>query len=458
MQESDSIHLVGIKKLHQKTGDGENVIFIPAKFLDVWNDDRPIQIWRGSRFSAKSWTKALQLLLRAMDSTYFRCIYARQTYKEARDSQFQLFKDLLRRYPILRWQFVVHEQSMRITHHNGNYLQGGSFDKPETLMSVPDLTDAWFEEPITWNKSITEASFETIRGTLRNPHGVKPKVHLTFNPIGKNNFIYKNMFDADTMRYFDDEVCDLVINYVDNPFCPDESIEYLNNMRRRNPKRYMVDGLGNWGEPTNEDPFLLKYDDELHYTDEEFVFDATLETWISFDFNNKPCTATAYQIVPGVGVVAMRNFKQNGGTRMLCQLIKESDLMTVPVFMWNVTGDTSGNSYTSAGGNTNDFKIIMEEFGIGKTQLINVHGSNARLVYSRKVNDEFLFKVPFYMDKRCEDLRRDFMIAKEDGRGGLYKNRAEGYGMDFLDNHRYFVHAICPKGLESINNLVERVK
>jgi len=287
--------------------------------------------------------------------------------------------------------------------------------------------------------------------------GVVPRFHFTFNPIGKNNFIHEDFYKVETKAYNDNEFLDLVINYTDNPYCPEDRIEFLDKMRKTNPKRYLVDGMGQWGEPTNDDPFLLNYDDNLHYSEFHFDFDE-VETWISFDFNNSPCTASVYQIKED-GIYGMRSYKQNGGTRPLCQLIKQdAELMKVSKYLWSVTGDSSGKNYTSAGGNVNDYDIILEEFGIFPSQLINVHSRNKNLIYSRRLNDDFLYKVPFVLDSSMEDLRRDFMIAKEDGRGGLFKDRKNGYGMDFLDHHRYFIHAICPNGLEDVNYWSNRFK
>jgi len=322
------------------------------------------------------------LLLKPEHQTYFRALFLRSTHKAAKDSQFQLFKDLLKRIPALNDKWEVKDYSMTLIHkETGFFIKGGSYENSDDLMSIPEITDVWSEEPISRSGSIKRADFENITGTMRNSKGILPIFHFTFNPIGKSNFIYEDFYSK-KKKYTEDEVCDLVVNYTDNPFCPPDRIQYLEKMKTRNPKRYLVDGKGLWGEPDNDSPFIFNYDDTIHYNDkEEFKYDPELDLWLTFDFNNTPCTASTFQIVPGVGFKGIKSYKQNGGTRKLCQLMKlDEDLMKVPILLWTITGDSSGQSYNSTGGDVNDYDIIKEEFGISQGQLVGVYSRNKSLV------------------------------------------------------------------------------
>jgi hypothetical protein len=136
----------------------------------------------------------------------------------------------------------------------------------------------------------------------------------------------------------------------------------------------------------------------------------------------------------------------------------DSELMKVSKLYWTITGDSNGKNYTSAAGNVTDYEIILEEFGIGHRQLVGVHSRNKSLVYSRNLCNEFLEQVNFVMDERMEDLKNDLDIAFEDEKGQMYKNRADGYGMDFADNFRYFVHAVAPGGLDDIKLLAVKYR
>jgi phage terminase large subunit len=39
----------------------------------------------------------------------------------------------------------------------------------------------------------------------------------------------------------------LFVNYWDNPYCPQATIDFLLSLKRLDPKRYLVDGEGEWG-------------------------------------------------------------------------------------------------------------------------------------------------------------------------------------------------------------------
>lgn len=218
-------------------------IRIPSKYGTVWDSQKPYQIWYGGRGSSKSWTKAIKLLLKAQSQPYYRGIFARDTQKNVRNSQYQLFKDIAGRFNCFRNQFQFTDGPMKILcRQNGNFMTGGSFEQPDTLRSVADPTDFWAEEPITRGSQINREDFFDIVGSLRNSHGVPTQFHFTFNPISKNTWIYEDFFAE---QKYDAET--LFINYWDNPFCPQSTITFLESLQILDPKRYEVDARGNWG-------------------------------------------------------------------------------------------------------------------------------------------------------------------------------------------------------------------
>ena len=224
-----------------------NVIPVPEVFVESYFSKAPYLIKYGSRFSGKSWDECKrQLLLCAggpEGDNYYRGIFARMTKVAARNSQFQLFKDTLKRYPLLNDQFEVRETPMKIIHKDtGNYIQGGSFEDTESLMSVPDLTHFWSEEPINRSKSLESKQFVDISGTLRNSQGIIPQFSMTFNPINKSNFVFTDFFDK---KLYDAHI--IKANYYDNPFCPEDRIAYLEKLKIADPTRYLVDGKGEFG-------------------------------------------------------------------------------------------------------------------------------------------------------------------------------------------------------------------
>lgn len=286
----------------------DNFIPVPEVFIPMFDNFTPYQILYGSRFSAKSWTKATQYLLEATKPQYFRAVFARMSQVAARESQFQLFKDLMKRYPLLGEQFEVLETPMLITHkETGNFIKGGSFEKSDKLMSVPDLTRLWIEEPITRGSSLGRTALEDMAGTLRNSFGVQPIVDMTFNPINKSNFIYTDFFETPLHPVFI-----LKANYTHNPFCPQDRIDFLDNMRLSNPSRYVVDGMGEWG--------TIKTGAEYYgaFTQATQVNKAIIRPrpiHITFDFN----------VMPYMTAVVNQMYKDKKG-RIVFQALKEYTL------------------------------------------------------------------------------------------------------------------------------------
>ena len=258
-------------------------IQIPDKFTGVWYSQKPYQIWYGGRGSAKSWTKAIQLLMKSRNK-YNRTVFARDTQKNVRNSQYQLFKDIVNRFSFLRNEFTFLDSTMKIVNNRtGNFLVGGSFEQPDTLRSVADPTDFWAEEPITRKAEIKRQDFFDIVGSLRNSYGVQTQFHLTFNPIVKTSWIYKDFFEK---QLYDVE--SLFVNYWDNPFCPKELIQFLQSLKHLDPKRYLVDALGNWG---------VAYEG-LIYKDYETTKEKVEPQFYGLDFGfNDPCALTEGAII-----------------------------------------------------------------------------------------------------------------------------------------------------------------
>lgn len=221
------------------------IIKVPDKFTTVWNSQLPYQIWYGGRYSAKSWTKAVQLLAKAKTQKYNRTVFARDTQKNVRNSQYQLFQDIAGRFDAFKGQFEFKDTNMKVTcKATGNFLIGGSFEQPDTLRSVADPTDFWAEEPITRGNEISRQDFFDIVGSLRNAEDVQTQFHFTFNPIAKTAWIYKDFFES---NLYEGQVEKLFVNYWDNPFCPKSGLAFLESLKRLDPKRYKVDALGEWG-------------------------------------------------------------------------------------------------------------------------------------------------------------------------------------------------------------------
>jgi phage terminase large subunit len=65
---------------------------------------------------------------------------------------------------------------------------------------------------------------------------------ITFNPWNEHHWLKKRFFDNP-----DDETLALTTNYMCNEWLDASDIKVFDDMRKRNPRRYAVAGLGGWG-------------------------------------------------------------------------------------------------------------------------------------------------------------------------------------------------------------------
>lgn len=221
--------------------EGHPVIVNDA-YLPHFDDAARIQIWYGGSGSGKSDAKATHLLYKCLTKPFCRVLFARKFREQVRDSQFLLFKGLIARYG---WQdlFQVKESEMDIICRvNGNMLLSGGLDDVDKLKSIPDLTDIWLEEPIDKRGSISSSDFTELDRRLRCPLASN-HIHLTFNPISVESWIYDYFFRSDEYG-----ASILKTTYLDNHFAPSEQFLQFEILKNKKPDEYKVYALGEWGK------------------------------------------------------------------------------------------------------------------------------------------------------------------------------------------------------------------
>ena len=200
-----------------------------------------IQIWYGGSGSGKSDAKATELLLKCLCQPYCRVMFCRKVFDSIRMSQFQLLKDLIKRYDFDDF-FSVTEANMKIVCLlNGNILFARGLDDVDKITSVADITDIWIEEPIDRRGSISSSDFTELNRRLRCPKATN-HLHFTFNPISKESWIYDYFFRSNEYEAF----C-LKTTYQDNYYSPEEIGRQFEVLKTKKPDEYKVYALGEWG-------------------------------------------------------------------------------------------------------------------------------------------------------------------------------------------------------------------
>lgn len=425
-----------LKRLRLKLdkNDFSRCVFLPSAFEKFFSSKKPYQISYGSRYSAKTRTKGMRFLLQARKPEHFRLVFSRNTQKNAKDSQYQLFKDLLDHYSILKSEFNFNKHEMTITHKNGNFLKGGSFEKPESLLSSPNITDFWAEEPITHEGSITRKSFLSIAGTLRNESGIVPRMHLTFNPISQDTWIYEDFFKN---KLYGDEVDILRVNYQDNPFCPQDRIDYLNRLKLIDHEKWLVDGLGEWGIIKADNPFFFNAD-KINIRPVKWRDDVL--TIFAFDFNLDIMSCGVIQFNPQTKVIAvLAEFEPCTGVEQRIRTIRASKYFNPnKPYMYEITGDFDGVKRGRVDGQITSYNQIEE--GLGMQPIQTKISPNISHYDSRHLCANIFSTWTVYIDPSCTRLIADLKATPTTKDGKIDKRKYDPHYADFL---RYFIQNYC---------------
>lgn len=126
---------------------GELPVIINDVYLAHRFRPERIQILYGGSGSGKSDWKATELLLKCLLQPYCRVMFTRKVATSIRMSQFQLFKDLIKRYGFEPF-FRVSEDMRIVCTLTGNLLFASGLDDVSKITSIAGVTDIWMEEPI----------------------------------------------------------------------------------------------------------------------------------------------------------------------------------------------------------------------------------------------------------------------------------------------------------------------
>ena len=214
-------------------------------YKDFWNFKGRYRVCKGSRGSKKSKTTALFFIYSMMKYPGANLLVVRKVYRTLKDS---CFTDLKWAINILGVQdyWSVKEIPLEIIYiPTGQKILFRGLDDPLKVTSITvetgNLCWAWIEEAYEINK---EQDFnmldESIRGKIEEP--LYKQITLTFNPWNEKHWLKKRFFDVE-----DENIMAKTTNYMCNEWLDDSDKKLFEDMKKNNPRRYQVAGLGNWG-------------------------------------------------------------------------------------------------------------------------------------------------------------------------------------------------------------------
>lgn len=215
-------------------------------YADFWNFKGRYRICKGSRASKKSKTTALNFIYRIMKYPKANLIVVRKVYTTLKDSCYTELEWAIQRLNVAQY-WECKKTPLEMTFKpTGQKIYFRGLDNPLKITSITVKTGVlcwlWIEEAY---EILKEDDFnildESIRGEV--PQDLFKQITITFNPWSEKHWIKKRFFDVDN----DNDILTKTTNYMCNEFLDSADLNLFEKMKRNNPKRYKVAGLGHWG-------------------------------------------------------------------------------------------------------------------------------------------------------------------------------------------------------------------
>lgn len=210
-----------------------------------WSCRRRYRVVKGSRASKKSKTTALNLIARMMKYPGANLLVVRKVFRTLKDSCFTELKWAIQRLGVQSfWEIKESPLEMRYV-PTGQKIYFRGLDDPLKITSITaeagSLCWMWIEEAYEMGSEVDfDMLDESIRGEVGE--GLFKQVTLTLNPWNEHHWIKRRFYDKEN-----GDVLAMTSDYTCNEWLDAADHRIFEEMRERNPRRYRVAGLGEWG-------------------------------------------------------------------------------------------------------------------------------------------------------------------------------------------------------------------
>ncbi len=234
-------------------------------YKEFWDFRGRYRVVKGSRASKKSKTCALWFIVNMMKYKGANLLVVRKTFRTIKDSCFTELKWAVRVLGVSEFWDIKESPLEMVYRPTGQKIYFRGLDDPLKIASITVDTGSlcwmWIEEAY---EIMSESDFnmldESIRGAAEG--GVFKQITITFNPWNENHWLKRRFFDVkcgeneDGGAVFkeragtvsdDGEIFAMTTNYMCNEWLDDADRRMFERMKKENPRRYQVAGLGCWG-------------------------------------------------------------------------------------------------------------------------------------------------------------------------------------------------------------------
>ncbi len=219
---------------------------IGGGYGEFWRCRSRYRVVKGGKASKKSSTTALWYIYHLMKYPESNLLVVRNVHRTHADSTYAQLRWAIRRLGVEHlWRAV--REPLELTYlPTGQRILFRGMDNVEKLASTTVergyLCWVWIEEAF---EIASEADFDKL--DLSVPRGELPKplfkqTTITFNPWDENHWLKGRFFDRT-----DPNVYAITTDYRCNEFLDSTDRVLYERMREKNPRKYAVAGLGEWG-------------------------------------------------------------------------------------------------------------------------------------------------------------------------------------------------------------------
>lgn len=217
---------------------------VGKNYADFWATKKRYRVCKGSRGSKKSKTTALNMIYRIMKYPESNGLCIRRYANTLRDSVFSDLQWAISRLHLEPF-FDCTVSPMRIIRRStGQVILFRGIDDGLKLTSISVksgyLCWVWCEEAY----EIGEEDFNKLDMSIRGevPDGYFKQITLTFNPWSAHSWLKARFFDAP-----DEDTFIKTTTWQCNEWLDDADRHIFEKMRAQNPRRYRIEGDGEWG-------------------------------------------------------------------------------------------------------------------------------------------------------------------------------------------------------------------
>lgn len=248
-------------------------------YKTFWNYKGRYRVVKGSRGSKKSTTEAQWIIYNMMKYPLANTLVVRRVFNTHKDSTWTQLKWAANNLGVSKsWNFS--KSPLEATYiPTGQKILFRGLDDPMSITSITVekgyLCWCWFEEAFqVMNEDDFNKVDMSIRGEL--PKGYFKQITLTFNPWSEKHWLKKRFFDNP-----DDNTLALTTNYMCNEWLGEDDIKLFESIKKNNPRRYKIEGLGEWGIAEG---LVYENFEELEFNIEEISKRPGVTAYFGLDF------------------------------------------------------------------------------------------------------------------------------------------------------------------------------